>query len=368
MNIQNEIDTASSQGARATGSSPFRILIFRRGSIGDAVVSIPALNYLRQKYSDAEFYCLSNSPVMKSASPVKSVLKNSGLIDEFIDLPPGGGSMASLSKLIAVIRGLKFQAAHYLSEPSSRPALLKEMLFFKICGIPAIHGPPISSTLRLYRPAGGDLWESETARLLRSVAGEDGTEPDWSFRFTDPENEAAQILLRGLTDASGHIAFSVGAKLPDKDWGDPNWAEVLGEITRRHPKLGLIGVGAAEDHARTENLIEAWSGPRINLCGASEPRISALTMKGALFYLGHDSGPMHLAALAGTRCIPIFSARAKPGVWFPHGDGHRNFYPWNLAGKVAARAGFRTAGQSIQSIMPAEVIAACISALDNKGG
>jgi ADP-heptose:LPS heptosyltransferase len=89
-------------------------------------------------------------------------------------------------------------------------------------------------------------------------------------------------------------------------------------------------------------------------------------MQGAAFYLGHDSGPMHLAALAGTSCIAIFSARAKPGVWFPHGDGHRIFYPWDLAAKVTPRAGFRTAGQSIQSITPPEVIEASIAGVEQK--
>ena len=70
MNIQNEIATA---GANEAAPPPARILIFRRGSIGDAIVSIPALNYIRNKNAGAELICLSNSPVMEAASPVKSV-------------------------------------------------------------------------------------------------------------------------------------------------------------------------------------------------------------------------------------------------------------------------------------------------------
>jgi ADP-heptose:LPS heptosyltransferase len=340
-------------------------LIFRRGSIGDAIVSIPALNFLRNKYASAEIICLSNSPVMEAASTVKSVLESSGLIDGFIDLPPGGG-IASLSHRINLIRGLKCQAAIYLSEPSSRPALAKEMLFFKLCGIPTILGLPFGGTLRSYRPAGENLWESESSRLLRVVAGDGAVAPDWSFQFTDQEQQTAQGLLQGLAGSEGHIAFSIGAKLPDKDWGDANWIQVLGALTGRYPRLGLVSVGAGEDHGRTERVTGAWAGPKVNLCGASEPRISALAMQGAAFYLGHDSGPMHLAALAGTSCIAIFSARAKPGVWFPHGDGHRIFYPWDLAAKVTPRAGFRTAGQSIQSITPPEVIEASIAGVEQK--
>ena len=365
MNIQNEIATA---GANEAAPPPARILIFRRGSIGDAIVSIPALNYIRNKNAAAELICLSNSPVMEAASPVKSVLKNSGLIDEFIELPPGGGGGAPLAERIKLIRRLKCEAALYLSEPSSWSALLKEMLFFKLCGIPSIQCLPFAGKLRNYRPADGNLWESEAARLLRVVAGAGHATTDWSFQFSEQEFDTAENLVQGLAGSNGHIAFSIGAKLPDKDWGDANWTQVLGELSGRYPQLGLLSVGAEEDRARTIRVTKAWTGPSLNLCGASEPRISALAMKDAAFYLGHDSGPMHLAALAGTSCVAVFSARAKPGVWFPHGDGHRIFYPWDMADQVTAKAGFRTAGQSIQTITPAEVIRACILGIEQMGG
>lgn len=363
MNIRSE---TAPPGAQASTPPPARILIFRRGSIGDAIVSIPALNYIRNKYAGTEIICLSNSPVMEAASPVKSVLQNSGLIDDFIDLPPGGGGIQSLRRRINLIRGLKCQAAIYLSEPSPRPALVKEMLFFKLCGIPTILGLPFAGTLRRYRPAGENLWESESARLLRVVAGAGAAEPDWSFQFTDQEHRTAQGLVQRLAGAEGHIAFSIGAKLPDKDWGDANWTQLLSALTGRYSRLGLVSVGAGEDFERTEQITGGWTGPKVNLCGASEPRISALAMQGAAFYLGHDSGPMHLAALAGISCIAIFSARAKPGVWFPHGNGHRIFYPWDMAAVVSPRAGFRTAGQSIQTIKPPEVIEAAIAGVEQK--
>ena len=46
----------------------------------------------------------------------------------------------------------------------------------------------------------------------------------------------------------------------------------------------------------------------------------------ARVYVGHDSGPMHLAAAMQTPCVAIFSARQRPGVWFPYGPQHRVLY------------------------------------------
>ncbi len=49
-------------------------------------------------------------------------------------------------------------------------------------------------------------------------------------------------------------------------------------------------------------------------------------MELATLFVGHDSGPMHLAAAIGLPCVAIFSAHNKPGPWFPFGEGHRVIY------------------------------------------
>ncbi len=64
----------------------------------------------------------------------------------------------------------------------------------------------------------------------------------------------------------------------------------------------------------------------MNVCGELTPRESAAVFARARVYLGHDSGPMHLAAAVGTTCVAVFSARGKPRRWFPYGRGHRVVY------------------------------------------
>jgi ADP-heptose:LPS heptosyltransferase len=64
----------------------------------------------------------------------------------------------------------------------------------------------------------------------------------------------------------------------------------------------------------------------VNLCGLLAPRESAAVLSRARIFIGHDSGPMHLAAAVQTPCVAIFSARNKPRVWFPYGRQHRVVY------------------------------------------
>ena len=69
-----------------------------------------------------------------------------------------------------------------------------------------------------------------------------------------------------------------------------------------YPGLGLALVGAPEESAASEFAADGWravsgSGAVINLCGRLSPRESAAALQtGTGAFLGHDSGPMHLAA------------------------------------------------------------------------
>lgn len=341
-----------------------KILVFRRGSIGDAIVSIPALSVIKARYPEAEIRILTNAPIMEVAAPIESLLGPSQFASKFYSLPPGGGDYSVISALRRDIKQWGPELLIYLSEPSSRPSLIREFFFFRSCGVKKVIAMPFSSTMRRYLKKDDDLWESERERLLRVIGAPSGQMAKCRLDFKSDEIQKAALIVTKGMPAEKFIAFSIGAKLPDKDWGDENWSTVLKAITASDEKLGIILIGALDERDRCDNLIQSWRGPTLNLCGETEPRLSALVMQDALFYLGHDSGPMHLAAMINIPCVAIFSARAKPGVWFPEGDGHSIFYPWHLADTVTDKAGFRTAGKSIASIKSNEVIDACMQLMD----
>ncbi len=343
-----------------------KILVFRRGSIGDAIVSLDALGVIKSRFTGAEIRILTNAPVLEVAAPVESVLGHDQFAGKYYSLPPGGGSLRGLYNLAQRIWEWRPDCLIYLSEPSSRPSLIREYLFFRSCGIKKIIAMPFGSKRRRYRKIEDNLWESERKRLLRVIEALPNEAPETHLDFTaDEKQEAASIVTEGMP-AQKFIVFSIGAKLPDKDWGDDNWLNVLAAVTKSNPDLGVVLVGAPDECDRAENLVSDWNGAVLNLCGQTEPRLSALVMENALFYLGHDSGPMHLAAMMGVPCLAVFSARAKPGVWFPQGQGHQIFYPWHMADTVTDKAGFRTAAKSIASVKFEEVIGACLKMISRE--
>jgi ADP-heptose:LPS heptosyltransferase len=275
---------------------------------------------------------LTNAPVSGKAAPLEAILGPTGLIDEVIHYPVGLRDAREVLRLLARLRAGKFDLAISLAAARGRAASWRDTLFLKAAGISKIIGVPFEHRDLVCVPrSGSDLFESEAERLLRriSILGRvDLTECKWlDLRLTAPEKEAASQLLLDHHLPEKFIAASVGTKTELNDWGLANWTQFLAQLRARHPELGVVLLGSADESARSDELLRHWPGARANLCGLTSPRISAAVLERAAVFVGHDSGPMHLAAASGTRCVAIFSARCPPGQWFPVGAGHAPLYP-----------------------------------------
>ena len=309
-----------------------RILIYRLGSLGDTVLALPCFHLIRQSYPEAEITVLTNAPVSDKAAPLESIVGSTGLVDHVMHYPLGLRDPVELWGLIARLRARKFDLLISLTAARGWWASVRDLLFFKACGIPRTMGIPfrhvdLACAMRPEEP----LFESEAERLLRRVrplGRVDLRERRWlDLRLTPEEKAQAERLLADYSVPGKFMAASLGTKWPLNDWGDVNWERLLATLSGAHPTLGLVLLGSDDEFDQSEKMLTYWAGPRANLCGKTSPRLSAAVLAKAAAFIGHDSGPLHLAAAAGTRCIAIFSARCPPGQWFPLGEGHEVFYP-----------------------------------------
>jgi ADP-heptose:LPS heptosyltransferase len=197
-------------------------------------------------------------------------------------------------------------------------------------------GVPVTEEMQgwLRQLATGAL-EPESERLVRNISELGDAEIDsraaWDLGLTSAEEaRAAQAL-----DPAGTrpvLAVSVGTKMQSKDWGRENWRALLERLGAAFPEYALVLAGAKEENEASEFAAEGWRAAAgvdacvVNLCGVVTPRESAAVFARAKVFLGHDSGPMHLAAAVGTPCVAIFAARNLPRIWFPHGHRHRVIY------------------------------------------
>jgi heptosyltransferase-3 len=304
-----------------------RVLLYRLGSLGDTLVALPAFHLVRESFPRAEITLLTNIPSGKKAAALVSILQGTHLYQHVVSYPLHLRSPTQLSSLRAQIASRKFQVAIHLAESRGPLKNLRDWLFLRSCGITRIIGVPC----RLWEPAGEGqpaLQKPETHRLMERLAplGEVNLEEEkwWDLHLSTIELREGEQLLQQVPVP--YLAVSVGTKADANDWTEPNWRTLLSRASGLWPGLSLIMLGAASERELSNRCSRGWLGPKLNLCGMTTPRVSAAVLRQAKLFVGHDSGPMHLAATVGTPCVGIFSARNPPGRWFPRGKNNTILY------------------------------------------
>lgn len=353
------------------------LLVYRLGSLGDMVMALPALHLIRRQYADRRIVLLTNEPVIESAAGAGQLLLGSGLCDEVLGYPVGLRDPKRLWRLRMEIKARRFEVAFDMNSSAGLDRgdnalrCYRNYIFLRFCGIKRILGGPWNRGHRVIKIGASDL-ENESARLLkrlRIVGSLDlADRAVWSLGLNSKERIAAATLLNGCKIGAKFAVFCTGTKAAVKDWGDSNWRMFFEDFGAAVGELAMVAIGAKSDYSRADKLLAAWRGPIANLCGRCEPRVSAAVLERAALFVGHDSGPMHLAAAVGTPAVAIFSWHNPPGLWFPGHPSWKNIkvlYPtlegnrWNL--NLRLRRGPEA---GILLIKPREVIEACLKLID----
>lgn len=310
-----------------------RVLIYRLGSLGDTVVALPSLNLVARAFPNAERRMLTNAPVHAKAAPAAAVLDGTGLVDGYFRYRVGTRSLVALASLWWQLVRWRPELVVYLAAFRGAAAAERDARFFRLCGIFRQVGVPLTEEMQQNRCMEDGELEPEAERLARNLAelgdGRLDDEASWDLRLGAAEMAKAREVLLAAAGMPV-IAVSVGTKVQSKDWGAKNWRALLEGIAWEFAGHALALCGAGEEFGASEAAAEGWrcasGGPVVNLCGRLTPRESAAVLAQAQVFLGHDSGPMHLAAAVQTPCVAIFAARNKPRVWFPYGKRHRVVY------------------------------------------
>jgi heptosyltransferase III len=314
------------------------IIIFRIGSLGDTVVALPCFHRISRSFPDSRRIVVTDIPASQKVSSVESVLGGSGLIDGVIYFPPVPRKTRDFVKLRKQIRETKSKTLIYIADRDFL-STVRDICFFRLCGLSQVIGAPFNRDLRLPRidPETGST-EREAVRLARCLAplgliylGDPGF---WDLRLRLDEVSLADSKLAPL-GSNDFIAMSIGGKERSKDWGNKNWTALLRLIAAQHAGLALAFVGSADEFNRSAGLAATWPGLTLNLCGVLTPRESAAVMKRAVLFVGHDCGPMHLAAAVGVPCVGIFGSFNRPELWHPMGQGHRIIHNMQGVDKIS---------------------------------
>jgi ADP-heptose:LPS heptosyltransferase len=329
-----------------------RVLILRPGSLGDTVVALPCLKLIRRTFPDAELRMLTNRPVASTAPSVAAILEGMDLVDTYLEYPIATRSPAKLWHLAREIRRWRPDMLVHLARREKPGQVRRDAAFFRACGIRRIVGLPSNPDLLRNRRQPDGTFEREAERLARTIAAVGPIDLADPAAFDLGLSEADRALPRRLIveriGGQPFIAVSIGTKQPANDWGVENWRALCAQLCRLYPHR-LVLTGAEEDRAGSDAVIAGLGERAVNLCGLKVRENAALIETASLF-IGHDSGPMHMAAAVGTPLVAIFSRLWSPGIWYPMSSRAVVLYPTDIESASPSR------GEAIQAIMPSMVI------------
>ena len=122
----------------------------------------------------------------------------------------------------------------------------------------------------------------------------------------------------GIRGAYVMIIPGASPHRPEKRWPEEKYAELAKKIAARGVTPVVIGATAEKDVGMAVAKAEPLAK---NLVSRTDLfQLAALAERSA-FAVGNDTGPMHIAAAAGARCLVLFSADSDPERVAPRGRG-----------------------------------------------
>ncbi|WP_292216478.1 glycosyltransferase family 9 protein [Mesorhizobium sp.] len=115
----------------------------------------------------------------------------------------------------------------------------------------------------------------------------------------------------------GFVAVHAGASFLGRRWQPERFAAVIGDIARE-TGLDFVLVGGPDEHKPADEIAARTASPVVNFVGALSLETLLALLKEARLFLGNESGPMHMAAAAGTPVVGLYGL-TNPIRWGPVG-------------------------------------------------
>ena len=135
---------------------------------------------------------------------------------------------------------------------------------------------------------------------------------------------AADFRLPEVPAPSGAplVAFAPVSRWPSKNWPAARFAELAARLAEALPGARFAVIGGKGDAAIGDTISAAAPGRVDNLCGKTTVAQSMATLAQCDLLVANDTGPVHMAAAVGTRCLVLFGP-SRPDWTGPYGPGHR---------------------------------------------
>ena len=296
-----------------------KLVIYRIGSLGDTVAALPSFVSIREAHSDYDITLLCNDDKKGSLRFYNQLVLTTGLVNNIVSYRNSTQNIVRLfSFLWALLRiRLKGCKNFYYLMPSQRSLASerRDNFILKLIGFTPIIGIRKSADLEEYSK------DSEVKHLLRRTHLSADLSRESVFRalthsVTKSDQHIVKQKINAATIASKRLyGLAPGGAKANHIWPANNFLTLAIELKRKYGATPIIFGGPAESSffekisAKMENI------QFINHTYSIQTQL--LIMERCDFFIGNDSGSIHLANLAGSPAIGIYPHPTKGQPWLP---------------------------------------------------
>jgi len=274
-----------------------RILVIRLGALGDFVLSFGPFAAIRAAHPDAEITLLTTAPFAALAA-------RSPWFDRVeIDSRPKFYQLRAQARLIRQLANSDLVYDLQTSGRSSR--------YFWLAGAPDWSGIAALSS-HPHRAANRTrLHTIERQRDQLLAAGiSEFPSPDLAWLGGD-------IARFALPPQFSLLVPGAAPHRPQKRWPAEQFGLVATALNRA--ELPPVVIGTGHEAAFAATIREICPQAR-DLTGQTSIEEVAGLARGAALVIGNDTGPLHLAAALGAKCVVLFGGASDPARTAPRGD------------------------------------------------
>lgn len=311
-------------------------------------MTLPVVNAIRQQYPDAFV-------AWAVESPTQQLLEHHPEIDHIINIPKSW--MSTPSAWARIRRDLRCEDFDIVIDPQG---LTKSAMLGWLSGAPKRIGikgrwgrelsPWLNNTLV------ETISDHVVDRSLELLGELDIQSPQVEFNLptVDESNQKIDQWL-GNHKLGSFAVINPGASWRSKRWETDRFGDVANYLYKQHGLRTVITWAGNEEKAMAQQIFRLNSRGSVFAMPTSLNELASLISR-ANFFVGCDTGPMHIATAVGTPCVGLYGT-TRPQDSGAYGPQHVAIQKWYQSGSCKKR---RSANNdAMRDIMPDDVYAAC---------
>lgn len=306
-------------------SSLKRILIVRTDRLGDVVLTLPMLSYLRHCFPGVRL-------VMLLSRYTGAIVEGNRFVDGILWYDRQTGKRA-FRDILRDVRAERFDAV-IVVKPSARLALL-----LSCAGIPLRVGTgfrwysflfnrrvfehrktaqrhELEYNINLLRPLG-------CAVPAGHVPAEFGLVPGAAAL-----QEVQAMLGDRVRPGVPRVVVHPGSGGSAREWPTASFGKLAARIAVERD-LNILVTGGPADSAKADAVCGAVGGRALNMCGRLSVSQLVALLSSATLFIGNSTGPLHIASALGVPVVGFYPQIPVmgPGRWGPYTDRKRVLVP-----------------------------------------